>query len=172
MWMLDERRCAQIPVRKARHAVFAVTYYRPAPAQDKRMFELLKANYEKLYFWPQQHPDIAYVRELGLDGFTMLEPDIAAYNRLLDEEDVDFVGGRLHGGIRALQRGRRALIIPVDNRGVELGKSTNLPVLSRDDPDAVAHWINTPEPVHLILPWDAIARWKSQFTGLGARTDS
>jgi hypothetical protein len=163
MWMLDEQRCAKVPVRKAPHAVFAVTYYRRAPEQDRRLYDLLKANYEKVYFWPQQHGDIAYVRELGLDGMVTMDEDINAFNRLLDEEDVDFVGARLHGGIRALQRGRRTLVIPVDNRGEELGKSTNLPVLSRDNTDAIAHWIANPVPVELILPWDAIARWKNQF---------
>src|ERR1043166_7727111 len=27
MWMLDDERCRRVPVRKARHAIFAVTYY-------------------------------------------------------------------------------------------------------------------------------------------------
>ena len=42
MWMLTRQRCQKIPVRKARHAVFAVTYYRPAPEQDRAVFEMLQ----------------------------------------------------------------------------------------------------------------------------------
>jgi hypothetical protein len=163
MWMLDEKRCREVPVRKARHAIFAVTYYRPAPEQDRKVFELLKRHYEKVYFWPQQSRDLPYAREIGLEGFIPIAPDVAEYDRILDEEDVDFIGARLHGGIRALQRRRRTLIIPVDNRATEISKSTVLPVASRDDIPAIERWILNPTPTRIVLPWDAIERWKRQF---------
>jgi polysaccharide pyruvyl transferase len=163
MWMLDDERCCHVPVRKARHAVFAVTYYRPAPEQDRKVFELLKRRYETVFFWPQQSRDLPYAREIGLEGFVPIEPDVAEYDRVLDTEDVDFVGARLHGGIRALQRGRRALIVPVDNRATEISKSTALPVASRDDLDAIERWIANPQPTRIVLPRDAIEQWKAQF---------
>lgn len=164
MWMLDDARCRRVPVRKARHAIFAVTYYRPAPEQDRQVFALLKRHYEKVYFWPQQSLDLPYARGIGLEGFIPIEPDVAEYDRLLDEEDVDFVGARLHGGIRALQRHRRALVVPVDNRATEISKSTVLPVASRDDLAAIERWILNPQPTRIVLPWMAIERWKAQFT--------
>jgi len=163
MWELDAAHCGKIPVRKARDAVFAVTYYRPAPEQDRKLFEMLKRAYETVYFWPQQTDDIPYLREIGVSDFVSITPDVSAYNRILDSEDVDFIGARLHGGIRALQRGRRALIIPVDNRATEMGKSTNLPIASRDDLESIAQWIANPQPTRLVLPVDAIAQWKGQF---------
>lgn len=163
MWMLDGPHCARIPVRKARHAIFAVTYYRPAPEADRRLFHILKRNYEKVYFWPQQHKDITYLSELGIGGFIPIAPDVREYDRILREEDVDFVGARLHGGIRALQFERRALIIPVDNRAIEISKTTALPTISRDEPETIEAWIRNPEPTRLELPWDAIRRWKAQF---------
>ena len=163
MWMLDGVHCSRLPVRKARHAIFAVTYYRPAPAKDRAVFELLRQRYETVYFWPQQARDVCYLRGIGVTDVTPIPQDIAAYDRLLAEEDVDFVGARLHGGIRALQHGRRALVIPVDNRATEIGKTTALPVLSRSDPAAIARWIDEPVPTRIVMPWDAIARWKDQF---------
>jgi hypothetical protein len=163
MWAFDEAHCRRIPVRKARHAIFAVTYYRPAPDSDRRIAELLKCRYETIYFWPQQARDLPYFASLGVDGLIPIDPSLAQFDRLLDEQDVDFVGARLHGGIRALQRGRRALIIPVDHRAVEIGKVSGLPVASRDAPDAIAHWIDMPEPTRIVMPWDAIAQWKEQF---------
>jgi polysaccharide pyruvyl transferase WcaK-like protein len=164
MWMLDRQRCRKIPVRKARNAVFAVTYYRPAPQHDRAVFNLLRHHYETVYFWPQQIQDVAYLRDIGVTGFVPIAPDIKAYDRLLDEEDVDFVGARLHGGIRALQHRRRALIIPVDNRAAEISVSTDLPVASRTDPEAIERWILDPRPTAIILPTAAIQEWKSQFT--------
>jgi polysaccharide pyruvyl transferase len=163
MWMLDDERCRRVPVRKAQHAIFAVTYYRPAPEQDRQVFALLKRRYEKVFFWPQQSRDLPYAREIGLEGFIPIAPDVAEYDRLLDEEDVDFVGARLHGGIRALQRGRRALILPVDNRATEISKSTDLPVASRNEVAAIERWIADPQPTRIVLPWSAIEQWKAQF---------
>jgi polysaccharide pyruvyl transferase WcaK-like protein len=164
MWGLTREHCAAISVRKARHAIFAVTYYRPAPAEDRRLFEVVRSHYDRVYFWPQQSLDVEYLRKIGVvEGYCTIEPEIAAYDRLLAEEDVDFVGARLHGGIRALQRGRRALIIPVDNRAAEISRATGLPVASRNDPGAVKNWICRPVPTRIELPWEAITRWKEQF---------
>jgi len=164
MWMLDAQRCREIPVRKARHAVFAVTYYRPAPEQDRAVFNLLQRHYETVYFWPQQAEDTRYIRDIGITGFVPIPPDIKEYDRLLEEVDVDFVGARLHGGIRALQHRRRALVIPVDNRAAEISVSTLLPIASRTDPAAIERWILDPVPTALTLPVSGIAEWKSQFT--------
>ncbi|MFV3129068.1 polysaccharide pyruvyl transferase family protein [Niveispirillum sp. KHB5.9] len=163
MWMLDRAHCQTVPVRKARDAVFAVTYYRPAPELDLKIFEMLRQQYRTVYFWPQQEEDLPYMQEIGATGYVPIAPDVAAYDRLLDMEDVDFIGARLHGGIRALQRRRRALIIPVDNRATELSVSTGLPVASRTEPDAIDHWINNPRPLSLTLPLEGIVAWMGQF---------
>ncbi len=163
MWELDEARCRRLPLRKASNVIFAVTYYRPAPEQDRAVFELLKRKYDRVYFWPQQGEDLLYARQIGLSGYVPIKPEVAAYDRLLENDDVDFVGARLHGGIRALQKGRRALIVPVDNRAIEIAKSTGLPIASRDDLPSIERWIDQPAPVRLTMPWDAIERWKSQF---------
>jgi len=163
MWQLDDIHCRRLPLRKARNAIFAVTYYRPAPELDRVLLDLLKRKYETVYFWPQQANDVPYAKQIGLTGFVPIDPDVAAYDRLLEEDDVDFIGARLHGGIRALQKGRRALIVPVDNRAIEIAKSTNLPIASRDNPALIERWIDNPTPVRLSMPWDAIERWKNQF---------
>ena len=168
MWRLDREHCRRLPVRKARDAIFAATYYRPAPAADRAVLALLKRRYERVFFWPQQAADEPYLKSLGVDGIIPIPRDIAAYNHILDTEDVDFVGARLHGGIRALQRGRRALIIPVDNRATEIGRTTALPIASRDEPEAIERWIAEPRPTRIDLPWDAIDRWRNQFLARAA----
>jgi hypothetical protein len=55
------------------------------------------------------------------------------------------------------------LIVPVDNRAIEIAKSTNLPIASRDNLALIERWIDQPAPVRLTMPWDAIERWKGQF---------
>lgn len=163
MWRLDEAHCRSIPVHTAHSVVTAVTYYRPAPEQDRQLFDLLKRHYSTVFVWPQQEQDLPYLKEIGVTGFIPIPPDVASYDRLLADVDVDFVGARLHGGIRAMQHGRRALIIPVDNRATEISLSTQLPVAMREDMAAIENWIMEPRPTALTLPWDGIERWKDQF---------
>lgn len=162
LWALDQAALERIPVRKARKAVFALTHYRPH-ANDLAIYEHLLEHYEEVFFWPQQAEDVPYAASLGMDRLTPIAPAVEAYNAVLDREDVDFVGARLHGGIRALQRGRRALVLAVDNRANEIAKDTQLPVLPRDSVADIAAWIAHPVPMRLTLPHDAIAAWKGQF---------
>ncbi|MGH6979968.1 MAG: polysaccharide pyruvyl transferase family protein [Stellaceae bacterium] len=167
MWRLTPEHCAQLPVRKAQNVIFAVTYYQPAPAADRALFQLLKRHYDKIFFWPQQAADVGYMRDLGVEGFIPLPRDVAQFDRILREEDVEFVGARLHGGIRALQRGRRALVVPVDNRATEISKVTHLPIGLRTELGAIERWIAEPEPTRIVLPWDSIERWQNQFSASG-----
>lgn len=162
LWALDEAALARVPRRKARKAVFALTHYRPH-ANDLPIYRHLLEHYEEVFFWPQQAEDVPYAASLGMDRMTPIAPELEAYNAVLDHEDVDFVGARLHGGIRALQRGRRALILSVDNRAQEIARDTQLPVMSRESLGDIADWIDHPAPMRLNLPHDAIRAWKAQF---------
>lgn len=47
--------------------------------------------------------------------------------------DIDYVGTRLHGKIRVLNREKRAIILAVDNRAIEIANDTALPVVRRED---------------------------------------
>ena len=77
--------------------------------------------------------------------------------------DIDFIGSRLHGGIRALNYKRRALIIGVDNRATEINRDTNLPFISRENIEHANKWINSVSKTEIHLPNDNINEWKSQF---------
>ena len=46
-------------------------------------------------------------------------------------ENIDYVGTRLHAGIRALQHKKRTIIIGIDNRAIEKAKDFNLTVIDR-----------------------------------------
>ncbi len=163
LWELDEARCAKVAAVRARAAVALLTHYNPRPESDRGMIELLLRSYDKVHFWPQQFEDRAYLDSLGNFGLRMIPPSVADFTALLDAEPVDVVGSRLHGGIRALQRGRRAQIMTIDNRAREIARDTGLPVLERDDLEGLARWIENPAPLKLELPKAAIAEWRESF---------
>lgn len=164
MWRLDDAHCAVIPTRKAAEAVVALTFYRADRAADTAFLELVVAHYDTVHFWIQQYDDLAYVRSLGNFPLRILPPNVAAYTDFLESESVDFLGSRLHGGIRALHSKRRTLILAVDNRAREIGRDTGLPVVERSDLEAIKAWIGAETPTRITLPHVEIARWRQQFS--------
>ena len=131
MWSLTEDHCAQIPTQKAHSAVTTLTWYNPDPVRDRILLSSLKRHYKTVYFWPQQSEDDAYFESLGISGVKSISPSLRAYDGVLQDEDCDFIGTRLHGGIRALQKRRRCLVIAIDNRATEISKDFELPVMPR-----------------------------------------
>lgn len=163
MWKLSPAVCRSIPVDKAPAVVAALTYYRPEPEHDRALLQLLQSRYRKVFFWTQQAEDRSYFESLGPFQVEHIPANIKAFDRILETEDVDFVGSRLHGGIRALQKGRRTLILSIDNRATEIGRDTGLPVVDRKDVARVSAWIDARAPTAIRLPDAAIAAWKQQF---------
>lgn len=170
MWRLDPGALAALPAARARRVVTTVNAGRPHPA-DRPVLELLLARYEEVWLWPQGIDDLALARELAQThpGLRLVGPTLAAYDALLARGEIDFVGNRLHGGIRALQHGRRALILEVDNRAREIARDTGLPTLPvAAGAGALAARLAAPQPIRLTLPRDAIARWRAQFAAVPA----
>src|SRR5262249_49925585 len=119
--------------------------------------------YQAVFFFGQQPGDFQYLQQLDVGSVNILSPSLEAYDRFLTEEATDYVGTRLHGGIFALQHGRRALIIEVDNRAAEITKDPGLPVFARQDGEGLVRWIGGSQPTSIQLPAAAIALWRNQF---------
>lgn len=166
LWSLTKQKCAAVPTKKAKSAIVSLTYYRPDPA-DAELIRLLLKEYETVHFWCQMEKDRDYLDSMSLGVQIPVIADVESYNRLLETGSVDVIGTRLHGGIRALQFGCRALILTVDNRAIELAKKTNIPVVDRRDLRSIKDWIGSSPAVSITLPWDAIDAWKGQFSGVG-----
>jgi polysaccharide pyruvyl transferase WcaK-like protein len=163
-WPLTPGHCALIPKSKAPAVVFTLSAWRSAPAEDLAWMKVLKRNYPKLLFFPQMQDDYAYFRSFGFDEIGVINPTTEAYTKFIENENVDVIGTRLHGGIRALQKGRRALILAIDNRATEMSKDIALPVIRRDDTAAVENWIHGGEATAVALPQTAMDLWKRQFS--------
>lgn len=170
MWQLSAEHCALIPKRRARRVISTLTGYNANPAADRMVLDTLLKNYEEVVLWAQQPEDFAYGNALSDGRVKWIAPNLRAFTNFMRDNDVDYVGSRLHGGIRALQMGKRTLILAVDNRAMEISRDTNLPVVLREDIGAVTHWINVPFETSIRLPLDAIEDWKLQFLRKDAAT--
>lgn len=166
MWRLSPEHCYNIGAEKSESVIFTLTDYHKDPINDIKLINLLKSRYGKVYYWPQGSGDLSYLRSLGDNGIITIKPSLFAYDSILRGNDsIDFVGTRLHGGVRAMQNFRRALIIVVDNRAKEISLDTGLPIAERSDMDTIKNWIDRPSRTEITMKWDIINEWKSQFLG-------
>jgi polysaccharide pyruvyl transferase WcaK-like protein len=163
MWRLTPQHCSQIPKEKSREVVLTFTEYNQNYEYDSRLFELLDKHYDIIYYWIQQPLDFEYINKIAGNRVRIINPSLDALDHVLKNKEVDYVGTRLHAGIRALQFKRRTLIIGIDNRAKEISKDTNLPVISREDLQSIEKWILQDSKTEINLPQKNIDEWKRQF---------
>jgi len=163
IWKLTAALCAGLPKTKSRNVVTTLNTYMPDPARDKRLLAELECSYERVYFWPQTDSDQDYARDLGFD-LTLVEANLRSYDELLERDiDLDYVGLRLHGGIRALKKGRRSIVLEIDNRAAEMGRDFALPTVAQGDWDKLRRMICEPFATSVTVPSQAVDQWKRQF---------
>lgn len=165
MWDLTEEKISEISPDKQKNVVFTLTDYNKDKINDAKFIEILKKNYESVYFWPQGTGDSDYIKELtsNLDGIKLINPNLDSYKNILNSPSIDYVGTRLHAGIKALQEDVRSIIIGIDNRALEKKKDFNLTVLNRENIEGLEDLINNKLQMEVIIPEKNITEWKSQF---------
>ena len=79
--------------------------------------------------------------------------------------DIDYIGNRLHGGIFALQHACRTIIIGIDYRVEEIGKQYSIPYIMRNEiSNELESLINRSWETSIQgLDFNAIEQWKKQF---------
>lgn len=165
LWKMTPEKCAGIPVEKGREAIFTLTDYRKNPVRDQAMITELCRKYETVFFWPQGSGDFSYFLSMeGTEKVQIIPPSLKEYDAFLTaHEDLDYIGTRLHGGIRALQHNRRSLIIGIDNRALEMQKDYGLPVIRQENIEELGQWINRKRKTQISIPEKAVELFLSQF---------
>lgn len=150
---------------KSENAIITLTDYYTNRESDLELINIVKSNYKNIYYWLQGTGDYKYIKELDkdvVDG-NIIPPRVELYNTFLNNTDVDYIGTRLHGGIRALQHGKKSFIISVDNRATEMARDFNLPVIERSNLDILNDKINMKYNIDIKIPHGNIRIWKEQF---------
>ncbi|HCI6570395.1 TPA: polysaccharide pyruvyl transferase family protein, partial [Klebsiella variicola subsp. variicola] len=121
----------------------------------------------KVYFWVQGSKDYVYFNSFGdvVKDIIVVPPNLYDFDKVLNSnESLEYIGTRLHAGIRALQKKRRSIIISVDNRAEEKKKDFNLKVIPRDMSSSDYCKIYSEEfDTKITLPNSEIEKWKTQF---------
>jgi polysaccharide pyruvyl transferase WcaK-like protein len=163
-WGLTNDICHQIPKSKAETVVFTLTDYMRDIESDKYLISTLKKLYRKVYFWIQGIEDYAYVTSLVEKGeIEIISPNLQSFSQIL-AGNVDYVGTRLHAGIKALQNKKRTIIIEVDNRASDMKESINLPTIKRTElVEKLEMMILSDFETKLNINTEAIDKWRQQF---------
>lgn len=167
MWMLTESHCSQIPTRKSDAVLVTLTDYKKDIVHDTQLMKALFSLYDKVYFWIQGVGDLSYIEQLGYrDRVELISPSLEAYNTFLDHTDCDFVGTRLHAGIKAMQKKKRSIILGVDNRSYDIARTYGINYVPRSDIDSVRKMVQSVVETHVGINESVINEFRSQFEGL------
>ena len=166
MWELTPQFCADIPSEKGNDVLLTLTDYNKNPVLDKNLIEILLKNYRNIYFWIQSFNDLNYIKSLGfLEKIILVPPTLSSLDSVLEmNSSLDYVGTRLHAGIRALNFKKRSIIIGIDNRALEKAIDFNVTVVKREDIDPqLTAIINKPLYTNIKIPIENIRKWQQQF---------
>ena len=166
LWNMTPDHCRAIPTRRATDVVTTLTFYHKHPQHDRQLLDQLLNNYRHVYVWIQGVRDMEYLNELNYvanERLIAVAPSLSAFDAVLQQPDIEYIGTRLHAGVRALQHGNRTLILAVDNRALEISRDTNLNVIPREDVERVSDFIDGDYRTSIQLPQEAIDRWRNQF---------
>jgi hypothetical protein len=170
LWALDGYQGDRKNTKNS-NCIFTITDYKKNKEIDQLFLSLLLQKFTgKLFFFPQGSGDIAYLKgipcyQTNSSRFCFLKRSLVSLDDIISENDVCYIGTRLHGGIYCKNLGVESLVLAVDNRAAEIGKDTNLPVISRNDINGISSWIDGNScfgDIH--IPMKNITRWKGQFS--------
>ncbi len=166
LWGLTPEFCESIPTKKSNKVIFTLTSYEEDRENDQLMIDILKENYDKVYFWPQSLGDIEYLKSFSnIDNIIYVAPNIIEYDKILND-NIDYVGNRLHGGIFAMQHRCRTIIISIDYRAREMAQTYSFKCIQRDQiSNMLEKLINTEWKTEIDgLDFEKIREWKKQFS--------
>ena len=167
LWGLTEEHCKKIPKTKAESVIFTLTDYKPDKKSDEMLLKILANNYKYIYFWPQGIMDLQYFNTLEKsclgDKLKIITPSLEKYDEYLRNIDCDFVGTRLHAGIKAMQLCKRSIILGVDNRAKDMRDTYNLNYVSRKNYVEIENMINSEFETKINIDKEKIEKFMTQF---------
>ena len=176
MWGLDSNKCQKISNEKsvrANKVIYTLTDYAKDYNKDFESIRILLKMYEQVMIWIQGARDWNYFKQIvelnysffkkNSSSLLIIPPSLKQYDEVLEKGNVDYVGTRLHGGIRALQKDIRTIIIGVDNRALEKKKDFYLPVIDRNEIEDLECLIQQDYKLHIKLPSENINKFKKNL---------
>lgn len=164
MWGFTHDFCQQIPSKKADNVIFTLTDYGRDKENDQKLIDILLRYYKCVYFWIQGAFDKEYFDSFkNTENIKIVAPTLEDFSEVLTENNIDYVGTRLHAGMFAMQHKKRTIIIAIDNRVRNLNEAYSLHVVERDNIHELPKLIESSFMTDVKLKEENIKKWLSQF---------
>jgi polysaccharide pyruvyl transferase WcaK-like protein len=152
--------------------LFTLTDYSKDYSKDIQLIKIIVENTNnRIYFFPQGANDEEYLKlliknnNLFKDKIQILDRSYQSLIYFLNNNKINYIGTRLHAGILCYQFENPNLIIAIDNRAREISKDINLNTCDRVNLESIMDWLHNKVQIRkLAIPYDSIAKWKSQFS--------
>ncbi|WP_427006380.1 polysaccharide pyruvyl transferase family protein [Pseudarthrobacter sp. H2] len=161
VWKLPEYTSAQALAPSS--VLMTITDYHKNPKRDLRLIRGLRDRYREVLVWPQGSQDRDYLTSLD-SQIKFIGPELSDFDAALNGGSVDYVGTRLHAGIRALQFGVKSTILAIDNRATEISRDIGISIMSNDLNDVDWEQVDRREPGKLAIPHVAIGQWRKNLS--------
>ncbi len=164
LWKLTSEHCKQIPTGKADKVVFTLSATGGIHKEnDQALIDMLLRNYKEVYFYSQTYDGYRTLQTYHqCEKIKIVEPDLVKYRHFLEENDVDYVGTRLHGGVYAMQQKCRSIILSVDNRAREFDKY-HINCMDQFDIKGIEEKINSDFETKVDIDYRNVEKWIRQF---------
>lgn len=165
MWCLTKEHCKKIKQGKSNKVIFTLTDYLKDENSDQILIDILNKNYDEVYFWVQGAEDFEYFSKFKhIEKIIIVNPTLEDYSEVLEKNEIDYVGTRLHAGIYAMQHFCRTIIISIDERSRDINEKYNLNCIERDEISTkLSKKINSTFKTEINIDEEAIKLWKNQF---------
>jgi polysaccharide pyruvyl transferase WcaK-like protein len=126
------------------------------------MLNILNKKYQKVFLSLQGVNSLLYGHLLNsTTNVEFVNPKLQDDHSFLKTQDIDYVGTRLHAGIRALQKKRITIILAIDHRALGKKKDFNFVVLDRNDIHFFEGLIDESFKASIQLPIKKTQTWKN-----------
>lgn len=164
LWALTPEHCKTIPSKKADKVVFTLSSTGGIHKENnQKVIDILFKNYKEVYFWAQTFEGYLMLKSYDkFDKIKLIESDLNAYRSFLQNNEVDYIGTRLHGGVFAMQNGKRTINLSVDHRAEEFDQY-HINCLPQEELKALDEKINSDFATSVTIDYEVIRQWLSQF---------
>lgn len=164
LWGFDKEKCKKIETKKSENVVITLTDYKKDELMDQKLIDIINKNYKNVYFWIQGSEDLEYLKSFkNTENIKLIPPSVEEYQKFLENTQCDFVGTRLHAGIKAMQNNRRTIILIVDNRARSIKRDNNIVAIERNEIENLEAMINSEFKTEIKIDINKINKWKNQF---------
>ncbi len=166
LWKFTPDFCRKIPTKKANDCILTVSGYENQQniEKDKVLIEILKKSYNSLWVWIQTTEDEEYLDSITDSSKITKIYSLEAYKNVLQNENVDYIGTRLHGGVFAMQNLVRSIIISIDHRASGFHETNNIPIINRNEiENKLENVIHSNFKTEIFVDQRKINEFKSQF---------